>query len=682
MFSTQFIKKAVKALYIGAFILLLAKVNPANAQYTLKSYANHLSLERRVTVTEHFKIVYPRSALELVKKVKPEAEQIYEVYENLLGFEPEERITLYIGRKKQFLSEAQALNTADFEPLWVKNPFFECFAGNLVEWKYLLRHEIAYAFQQKIQSSKLGAAQAFLLSSPTIPIWSDGFSAYLSVPYLTQCDINNLSDFWNVQMRAAKTNARLGELTETVLGRSQLLFFNNMFSVQQFERLYDVRKSFLGIEYFDFRDAFLKSLGVPYGFFFNQWRKRQFKIYNDSLPGPEPLSLPDTVNASVNADQPKAVPIESKPYHSFFNIDVDLPVVLPYYLNTDDYGLGAFVSWRSPLRLHKFLFAGVLSIPAIADKSFFYTSYINNSLGPRIKLSFRRFSNASGWLGLNIKRSNIAAISSLSRINSISSDYSNWYIGFMLRHINVDYFSPFLFDNESDIAFDNKLNKQADLRLVLAWRALAPGDYNAIHPLNGGGFRLSVTGSGSFLNDQTQYARFYTEAFTLIPAFGDHRFYLYAAGAYDVNETIGADYLYFSESGNYDLPEPKLIGSTNRSVEAYIRGYDSPLAGERFAWGSVEYRIPLTLNSETLLFGVLPLPKTALALFVDGGVLGDARSLRKTGFTEYRFGLGAEIKTALTFGNFTVVFKTGIAQALDKPFGPAFYFNIQPAIPF
>ncbi len=690
MFSKQRkiyeLKKTAVEACLTLLILIIHSVVPCFAQYTLKKYANHEVIDRRVTVTEHFKIVYPEQFSKLAKKVRLRAENTFKYYKQLLGYEPEEKITLYINDKKHFISAARALNTGSSALLRKKNPFFNCFEGAQPEWKYLLRHEIAYVFLQKIQSSKLGLWQAFLLSSPSGALWSKGLPVYLAVPYLTKCDIKFLQDYWNVEMRAQKSVSNFKQLSQIILGRSQAHFFTTLFTPRQLESLYNIRKSFLGIEYFDFNYAFLKTFGVPYSFFFNQWKRQQLQIYNESLPAPEPLALnTDSINVAeqVEIDESEFVSLKSEPYHSFFNIEVDRPIVLPYFLNTDDFGFGGLLSWQSPLRLHKFIFAGILSIPSIGDKSFFYTSYINNSFGPRVKLSFKHYTSASGWLDLSVRRSNIAALSSLWRIDAFTRRYSNWYTGFMLRRIQVDYFSPLTLTNSvSNIAFDNKFTTQTDLRLVLAWRELAPSAHNAIHPLNGHGFRFSVTGSGPLLNSRTQYARFYAEAFTLIPVIGEHRLYLYGAGALDIDEPIGADYLYFSASGDYELPEPKLLGSIGRAVEGYIRGYDAPVAGERFALGTIEYRIPLTLNSEELLFGVLPYPELALAFFAEGGVMGFARSAQRTGFTEYRFSLGAEIKSAISFEGFSIAFKAGIAQALDQPWGLNLYFTIQPAIPF
>ncbi|HLR76104.1 MAG TPA: hypothetical protein VK106_00490, partial [Balneolaceae bacterium] len=65
-----------------------------------------------------------------------------------------------------------------------------------------------------------------------------------------------------------------------------------------------------------------------------------------------------------------------------------------------------------------------------------------------------------------------------------------------------------------------------------------------------------------------------------------------------------------------------------------------------------------------------------------GGRIGKARTSTKKDFTGYRISLGTELKTAIQFGGFRVAFKGGIAQALNRPFSPVVYFNIQPAIPF
>lgn len=684
----QFIKdrpnfiKLSGSLFFTLFLVLLCGLRPAFAQYSSQDFANHNPVQRRVTTTEHFKIVYDLSISDLIRKIKPAAERLFNTYKELLGTHADEKIVLYINGNKLILSKERALNTNSSTPIWHLNPFFECFNGNLPRWKYFLRYEIAYVFQQRIQSSRLGLLQAFLLSRPSAPLWSAGLPLYLSVPRLTTCDMQWSSDFWNVAKRAQNIQSD-PELKLPVLGRSQIHFYNKIFPAELLKELYNVRKQFLGIPYFDFDYAFLKTFGVPYTFFYSQWKRQQFQVYNDSLQ--QSVKSPDTAKNKSDVYKGKeysSKPLESEPYHSFFNIRLSLPVILPYYLNTSDYGLFGAVQWQSPLRLHKFLFAGILSIPDVGDQSIFYTSYVNNRFGPRIKLTFKHYTSKSDWLDLSVSSSNVAAASSLWKIDGSENPNSNWYAGFMLRYLNVEYLNTGNAPSAAKgVVFDNKYTTQTDLRLVLAWRALKPTTYNLVHPLKGHGFRLSVTGSGSFLNSKTQYARFYGEAFALIPAAGKQRIYLYAAGAFDMDEPIGADYLYFSDDGDYELPEPKILGSSGRAVEGYIRGYENSITGEYFTWGSVEYRIPLLLKPGSLL-GVLPLPKLALALFTDGGVIGGARTLQKKNFTAYRLSLGTELKSAIRFGGFPISFKMGIAQALNQPFGPFFYFTIQPAIPF
>lgn len=688
----QFIKrkpifvKLFLALFYASFLVLINGINPLFSQYSSQDYANYNPVNWRVSQTEHFKIVYDMQAESTVRRLKPIVEKLYKAYKNLLGVEPENKIVLYLNRDKLILSRLSALNSGDLNSIWHKNPFFNCFKGSLPEWQYLLRYEIANVFQQAAQSSKLGLLQAFLLSRPSVPLWSVGLPLYLSVPRLTPCDTKHLYDYWNVARRAKQAKGK-EELKISVLGRSQVDFYNKIFSADLLSRLYDVHKSFLGISYFDFDYAFLKTFSVPYAFFFNQWKRQQFEIYNDTL-----TLASNNTQKGREADERKALQNEipaasssitnSKTYHSFYNIQLSLPIVLPYYLNTSDYGLGGIVRWKSPLRLHKFQFAGILSFPDVANQSLFYTSYVNNRFGPRIKLSFKHYTSKSDWLDLSVQKSNVLALSSLWKIDGSQNPNSNWYTGFMFRYLNVRYYDLQNLPRDVPIiAFDNRLTRQTDLRFVLANRMLKPTSFNAVHPLKGHGFRASVTGSAGFINDETKYARFYGEAFTLVPIAGKQRIYLYAAGAFDAGETMGADYLYFSDEADYELPEPKLLGSTGRAVEGFIRGYKNSIAGEYFAWGSVEYRIPLLLDPGNLL-GVLPLPKMAVALFTDGGVIGEARTLNRKNFTAYRMSMGAELKTAIRFGGFNFAFKVGMAQALNRPFGPVLFFSIQPAIPF
>src|SRR5699024_10087249 len=165
--------------------------------------------------------IYDPSISEIIAEVKGTAEDLFKAYKELLGVEPADKLVLYINQNKIILSADRALNTNNTTPIWHKNAFFNCFKGNLPQWKYLLRYEIAYVFEQKAQASKLGLLQAFLFSRPSAPLWSAGLPLYLSMPHLTPCDTRLLHNYWNVAKRAQQISLNM-DLLLPILGRSQI----------------------------------------------------------------------------------------------------------------------------------------------------------------------------------------------------------------------------------------------------------------------------------------------------------------------------------------------------------------------------------------------------------------------------------------------------------------------------
>ena len=390
------------------------------------------------------------------------------------------------------------------------------------------------------------------------------------------------------------------------------------------------------------------------------------------------------------SDQTKAsssaASITTRPYNSFLNIKWEPPFPVPYYLNPGDFGLAGYISLLEPLHNHEFGFTGILSLAAPIKKSYFYSSYVNNTLKPRLELTFNRFPAASDFFGnvQQVETTNVIALSSLWKINALSSGYSNWYAGLVFRHQAFDYFPEgTLQRNHPGIFFDNQFTRQTDLKASLTWRTLRPYRHTLIHPLDGTGMRFSVTASDDVAGSQTQYARLNFESYTILAGGGNNRIFLYGNGALDLGEPAGRDYLGFTDSGNYQLPGPNFIGSINPGLDRFVRGYDTNVLGERFLFGTAEYRIPLILDTSKKLLGFIPPARTALAFFSDGGILGEARVAADRTTHVYRYSLGAEIKRVFSIGgSYKFLYELGITQPLNQSLAPNIYFNVKTSIPF
>ncbi len=375
-----------------------------------------------------------------------------------------------------------------------------------------------------------------------------------------------------------------------------------------------------------------------------------------------------------------------KPYSTFLNTKLKRLFALPYVAKDGDFGLAAYLELKEPLRTHKFEYYGSVSFADLLHQSFFYSSYINNSLRPRIELKFNHFPSASGFFGKSRKAetTDVLSLSSLWKLNGISRDFSNWYAGLTLRHMAFDYFpeaSRRL--HNPDIIFNNTKTRQTDLTGSLVWRSLKPNRHALIHPSGGEGIRLLVTGSRPILGSQTSHTRLSLEGYTILPGFAEHRLYLYGNGVLDAGDPAGRDFLSFSDNGDYQLPGPNFLGSVNPGISRFVRGYSSNLLGDRFLFGRMEYRIPFQFDTTQKWLGLLPPARTSLTVFSDGGIMGEARITPDRKTTRYRYSVGAEIKRVFSVGeSFELIYELGIAQPLNRSLAPQPYVNLKSALPF
>src|SRR5699024_2772374 len=302
----------------------------------------------------------------------------------------------------------------------------------------------------------------------------------------------------------------------------------------------------------------------------------------------------DITGSSSQSDYSQILPHD---YKQLANISLERIIALPYYVNTDDFGVAAYLDFSEPLQKHQFNFSGIISFPSLFDNSFFYTSYVNNTFKSRIRLSYSHLSASSDLLGLlnrsiQIETRDAVALSALWKLGWLSSGYSNWYAGVMVRHMAFDYFNKETMQQKyDDIIYDNTITGQTDLRLALSWRRLKPYRHTIIHPLDAHGVRLSATGSDDILGSKVEYLLLNLEGYTMVPTVGKHRIFLYANGVIDIGETAGRDYLNFADNADLKLPEPNFMGSIDPGIDRFIRGYTHTILGEEFLFGSIEYRI-------------------------------------------------------------------------------------------
>lgn len=675
--------------YLFAIFLFVMLPNISYGQAVSPNFANNdTDIKWLQTKTKHFTFIFPSTEPALGRKLSFHAEKTYQVFKRRLGTAPE-HISIYLKSEKEIVSGIYAQDTNEEYSIWEgKGPLgLHLIPGNDTPEK-LLRWQIAYAFQQHVQYFPVDYYY-YLFSRPEKSPWSAGFTSFMTVPAKTIFDEVAERDFFGRQGARQFLKPAVVDSIDVMQGRSQIRFFINRFGDHALRRLYSSHDSLLGfIPYFDFNSSFERATGLSYDSFTEQWKQSALSgvLTKGAAPADDPATRQQNNLITDDPNPTYSRPTTAPQYNAFANIRWEAPFVFPYYITFADFGLAAYLSWMEPMRMHEFEYYGTISFADPLDKSFFYSKYTTNRFRPRIELSFNRFPSASGFFGKSrkVKTTNVFALESLWKLPGLSRGTSEWYTGLTLRHLAFDYFPGATFRrHHPDIYFSNSNTRQTDLKGLIAWRNFVAGRHALIHPRDGEGVRFSVTGSGEILGSQTRYTRLNLEAYTIWPAIGDHRIYLYGNGVIDVGESAGRDYLSFSDDGNYQLPGPDFTGSVNPGYDRFVRGYATSLAGARFAFGSVEYRIPLFFDTRKKLLGLIPPARTSFTLFTDAGVMGAARTGMNETSTKYRYSVGAELKRVFSIGgSFELTYEVGLAQPLTQSFGPTPYFNIKTALPF
>ena len=215
-------------------------------------------------------------------------------------------------------------------------------------------------------------------------------------------------------------------------------------------------------------------------------------------------------------------------YNSLRNISHVSTVPFPFF-SQNDYGIGVLSMYSDPLSKHMITAIGLASFVNVVDNSLFLLSYMNNQLRP--SLSFNFYHNTfTGRLYENdylvTTNSGGFLLASLPR-DWIDSPFVNTTLYSRIRYDYTDgtrFWEP---DFTSSILGLPESGWQSDLLLGIRLKSQKPYAHNRIHPLDGWGFEPRVTIATKVLGGSTEYIRPDIRAYSILPALGNSRFYLY-----------------------------------------------------------------------------------------------------------------------------------------------------------
>ena len=367
------------------------------------------------------------------------------------------------------------------------------------------------------------------------------------------------------------------------------------------------------------------------------------------------------------------------------NIKHAATILLPYYGDTENWGLFGTVGFTEPLGKHLIATTGNLSFGNF-DHSYGILSYINNQLYPTISTSIYKTPGSAYFYGDKFLVEELIGgdISVNMPVDRFEAPYQSGSVYARLRHVLV---RPFDRDTFSDsfLSPAPERARQTDLSFGFQVKKQRPWRNNVIHPLDGWGIRGLVTGAEKVLGSDVSFATADLSAYTVLPPYALHRLYVYGRYQQQWGTPLPQDYIGFSRLDNINLNLPGEVPLDLFNQAERVRGFRDFIAGNRVAFGSLEYRIPFLPSLNTTILGLVDLGSTSISLFTDAGVVWNARFDDGTTGTEHRWGAGTELKNSINFGGIRFIHAVGLAQPAQELFTDAdydLYYRVRATVPF
>ncbi|CAN5119496.1 PD40 domain-containing protein [soil metagenome] len=407
-------------------------------------------------------------------------------------------------------------------------------------------------------------------------------------------------------------------------------------------------------------------------------------------------SVPESYAGWRQKNPPNEIPISIQPdeslikdryrYRSFRNLTHAASIALPYYTGRDDYGIFANTNWVEPLGKHALAAIGWVSVVDPARNSFGSITYLNNQFYPFLGFSLYKLPESARFYGDSFLVEEVTGgeINARWPLDILEAPYQSGNIFTRLRHVLVRPYERGRFD-DTFAAPAPEMGRQTDLRLGMQVKKQRPWRHNLIHPLDGTGLSVSLTGAEKILGSDVQFLTADISAFTILPAIGLHRIYMHGRFQAQWGEPLPQDFIGFSRYDNINLNLPGEVPFVFFHIAERVRGYRSFIAGKQVAFGSLEYRIPFLPSLNTRILGLLSLGSTSLAMFSDTGVVWEARFADERIGSEKRWGAGAEIKNRVSLIGIGFTHSLGIAQPAKVLFSDAdydLYYRIRAVVPF
>lgn len=414
------------------------------------------------------------------------------------------------------------------------------------------------------------------------------------------------------------------------------------------------------------RDPGFETTIVPHAY--ASWREKQAPIMLPSQIAPDESLITRRYN-----------------YRPLSELKHAATIVLPYYGDAGNWGLFGTTGFTEPLGKHMIAATGNISFGNIHN-SFGILSYINNQLYPTITTSVYKIPGSAYFYGSRylIEELTGAEISMNLPLDLFEGPYRGGSLFARLRHVHIEPFDRDKFTESGQISLPESA-RQTDLNIGMSIKKQRPWINNLIHPLDGWGARMMLSGAEKVLGSDTRFATADLSAFSVLPGPGLQRFYLYGRYQKQWGSPLPQNFIGFSRYDNIHINLPGEVPLLFFNEAERVRGFRDFVAGDQVLFGSVEYRIPFASSLETRILGMIELGTSTVSLFTDAGVVWNPVGENVPGDREERWGTGAEIKNELRLFGVGISHALGIAQPAKELFTDAdydLYYRVRAVIPF
>ncbi|MEM1055696.1 MAG: hypothetical protein AAGI52_09215 [Bacteroidota bacterium] len=275
-----------------AVVALASLASPVLAQtpgFAVFNNRNHPEIDWQVATTEHFEIMYPAHLAGIEEQAAAVAEETFAALQANLGpVDFPDPIRVYLSDEDEIANGiAYESSRVGVTTIWVHvNSIATIWTGEVKWLRKVMAHEIAHIFHYRKVRSNIGTAQN-LLADALPSVWAEGVAQYLTEKWdAARGDaILRTAVFEDRLSYTDGTSPQNGRLRYAV-GNSQVRYLAETRGDSIITKLLEHRQSELfGLaKVHDFYAAFRATVGIPYGTFYEEWRKH-VNVYYNTLAG-------------------------------------------------------------------------------------------------------------------------------------------------------------------------------------------------------------------------------------------------------------------------------------------------------------------------------------------------------------------------------------------------------------